>query len=152
MFAQIGAWAERKLGAKVGVSPGSEMLKAIAAAQQIGAKIALIDQDIEITLRKFSKSLSWKEWMQIYLKSRDSIQKVITGFENLNGDFVVHKTSTDVLFLIRPEFTNVDEIADKAVGLVVLNTQKNVKFVISNWDKLSKLKELCIYFVNPKSK
>ena len=37
------------------------MLKAIAAAQQIGAKIALIDQDIEITLRKFSKSLSWKE-------------------------------------------------------------------------------------------
>lgn len=61
MFAQIGAWAERKLGAKVGVSPGAEMLKAIAAAQQIGAKIALIDQDIEITLRKFSKSLSWKE-------------------------------------------------------------------------------------------
>jgi len=61
MFAQIGAWAERKLGAKVGVSPGAEMLKAIAAAQQIGAKIALIDQDIEITLRKFSQSLSWKE-------------------------------------------------------------------------------------------
>jgi len=92
-----------------------------------------------------------KEWMQIYLKSRDAIQKVITGFENLNGDFVVHKNSTDILFLIRPEFTNVDEIADKAVGLVVLNTKKNLNFVISKWDKLSKLKGLCIYFVNPKS-
>jgi len=92
-----------------------------------------------------------KEWMQIYLKSRDAIQKVITGFENLNGDFVVHKNSTDILFLIRPEFTNVDEIADKAVGLVVLNTKKNLNFVISNWDTLSKLKGLCIYFVNPKS-
>lgn len=92
-----------------------------------------------------------KEWVQIYLKSRDAIQKVITGFENLNGDFVVHKNSTDVLFLIRPEFTNTDEIADKAVGLVVLNTKKNVNFVISKWDTLSKLKGLCIYFVNPKS-
>ncbi len=61
LFALIGAWAERKLGAKVGVSPGSEMLKAISAAQQTGAKVALIDQDIEITLRRFSKALSWKE-------------------------------------------------------------------------------------------
>ncbi len=61
LFAIIGAWAERKLGAKVGVAPGSEMLKAVTTAQQIGAKIALIDQDIEVTLRKFSRALSWKE-------------------------------------------------------------------------------------------
>jgi len=61
LFALIGAWAERKLGAKVGVSPGAEMLKAIEIAQKEGSKIALIDQDIEITLRKFSRSLSWKE-------------------------------------------------------------------------------------------
>jgi len=61
LFALIGAWAEKKLGAKVGVSPGAEMLKAIAAAQQIGAKVALIDQDIEITLKRFSRTLSWKE-------------------------------------------------------------------------------------------
>ncbi len=37
------------------------MLKAVAAAQQIGAKTALIDQDIEITLKKISRALSWKE-------------------------------------------------------------------------------------------
>ena len=61
LFALIGAWAERKLGAKVGVSPGSEMLKAISLAQKAGAKVALIDQDIEITLRRFSRALSWKE-------------------------------------------------------------------------------------------
>ena len=61
LFALIGAWAERKLGAKVGVSPGSEMLKAISAAQKVQARVALIDQDIEITLKKFSKALTWKE-------------------------------------------------------------------------------------------
>ncbi len=61
LFALIGAWAEKKLGDKVGVSPGADMLKAVSAAQQTGARIALIDQDIEITLKKFSRSLSWKE-------------------------------------------------------------------------------------------
>jgi pheromone shutdown-related protein TraB len=61
LFSVVGAWVERKLGAKVGVSPGAEMIKAVAIAQEKGAKVALIDQDIEVTLRKFSKSLSWKE-------------------------------------------------------------------------------------------
>lgn len=61
IFSIIGAWAERKLGAKVGVAPGSEMIKAATAARQVEAKIALIDQDIEITLKKFSKALTWKE-------------------------------------------------------------------------------------------
>ena len=61
LFALIGAWAERKLGAKVGVSPGAEMLKAVAAAQNVNAKVALIDQDIEITLKRFSRALTWKE-------------------------------------------------------------------------------------------
>lgn len=41
--------------------PGSEMLTAIKAAKEVEAKIALIDQDIDITLLKFSKALTWKE-------------------------------------------------------------------------------------------
>jgi hypothetical protein len=97
-------------------------------------------------------SAQLKEWTQIFLKSRDVLQKSITGFESLNGDFVVHKSSGDVIFLIRPEFSNVDEVVEKAqstAGLVVLNTKKNVNSVIASWDKLAKLKGLCIYFVNP---
>lgn len=61
LFSLIGAYAERKLGAKVGVSPGAEMLSAFKLAKKSGAKVALIDQDIEITLRRFSDSLSWLE-------------------------------------------------------------------------------------------
>ena len=53
-------------------------------------------------------SAQLKEWTQIFLKSRDVLQKSITGFESLNGDFVVHKSSGDVIFLIRPEFSNAD--------------------------------------------
>jgi pheromone shutdown-related protein TraB len=61
LFSLIGAWAEKKLGEIVGVSPGSEMKMAIRLAKRNKIKIALIDQDIEITLRKFSRTLSWRE-------------------------------------------------------------------------------------------
>lgn len=94
-----------------------------------------------------------KEWTEIFLRSRDVIQKSIVSIEHLNGDFIVHKSSGDVLFLIRPEFEDVDEVVEKCKsnsGLVVLNTKENVDALISGWDKLSRLKGLCVYFVNPK--
>jgi pheromone shutdown-related protein TraB len=61
IFSLIGAWAEKKLGQYVGVAPGSEMLKAIELAKKNKIQIRLIDQDIEVTLKKFSKAFSWKE-------------------------------------------------------------------------------------------
>lgn len=61
IFSLIGAWAEKKLGNMVGVAPGSEMKNAARLARKNNIRIALIDQDIEITLKRFSKSLTWKE-------------------------------------------------------------------------------------------
>jgi pheromone shutdown-related protein TraB len=61
LFSLIGEYVERKLGEKVGVKPGQEMLTAIKLAKENNIKIALIDQDIRITLKRFSKFLSWKE-------------------------------------------------------------------------------------------
>ncbi len=61
LFNLIGAWIEEKLGRMVGVKPGSEMLTAIKLAKQYKIRIALIDQDIEITLRRISIALTWKE-------------------------------------------------------------------------------------------
>lgn len=61
LFSLIGAWAEKKLGDYVGVAPGSEMKEAVKLANKKKIKLALIDQDIEVTLQRFSKSLTWKE-------------------------------------------------------------------------------------------
>src|SRR3989338_10132067 len=61
VFSLIGAWAEKKLGKMVGVAPGAEMKNAVRLARKHNIQIALIDQDIEITLKRFSKSLTWKE-------------------------------------------------------------------------------------------
>lgn len=61
LFSLIGAWASKKIGKLVGVSPGSEMIKAIKLAKKKKIRLALIDQDIEITLRRFSQELTWRE-------------------------------------------------------------------------------------------
>lgn len=67
LFSLIGGWVERKLGEKVGVAPGSEMFSAIKLAQQSGAKVALIDQDISITLRRFSEVFTWREKWNLFV-------------------------------------------------------------------------------------
>lgn len=67
IFSLIGAYAEKKLGEIVGVKPGDEMLKAAETGKEIGARIALIDQKIDITLSRFSKEITIKEKLRFVL-------------------------------------------------------------------------------------
>jgi len=79
IFNIIGALVEKKLGKLVGVSPGSEMLAAIKLAKKDKIKIFLIDQDIRITLKKLSKSMSSREKFNFvidFLKSIIFKQKI----------------------------------------------------------------------------
>ncbi len=57
----IGVWVENKLGKLVHTKPGDEMKEAISLAKEHNIKLALIDQDIRITLKKLSKRITWKE-------------------------------------------------------------------------------------------
>jgi len=61
LFALLGSFVQKKLGKYVGVMPGSEMLTAIKLAKKHKIHTVLIDQPIEITLRKLSGSISWRE-------------------------------------------------------------------------------------------
>ncbi|MBI2548052.1 TraB/GumN family protein [Candidatus Woesearchaeota archaeon] len=65
IFAVVASWAMRKLGKYVEIDPGTEMLVAIKLAKKKKRKLVLIDQDIEITLRRFSETLTWKERWQM---------------------------------------------------------------------------------------
>ncbi|MDP3698595.1 MAG: TraB/GumN family protein [Nanoarchaeota archaeon] len=60
-FVKIGHYIQQKLGKSVGVSPGSEMKTALEIAHIKNLQVALIDQPINITLKNFSKELTWKE-------------------------------------------------------------------------------------------
>lgn len=61
LFALIGSWLSKKLGRVVGVDPGEDMLSAVKAAKEHKLKVALIDQNINVTLARFSRHFSWKE-------------------------------------------------------------------------------------------
>jgi len=73
LFSAFGAWAERKLGKLVGIKPGSEMKQAIKIAKNEKITIALIDQDIEITLRRLSNSITWKEKRNFFVDIAESL-------------------------------------------------------------------------------
>ncbi|MBI4149381.1 TraB/GumN family protein [Candidatus Woesearchaeota archaeon] len=66
LFALIGAWAEKRLGQIVGISPGAEMLAAVQLAREQKIPLFLIDQDITVTLRKISRGFSWKERWRLF--------------------------------------------------------------------------------------
>jgi len=61
LFAIIGGFMQEKLGNVVGVRPGSDMLTAVNIARKNKKQLELIDQDIEITLKRFSKEFTFKE-------------------------------------------------------------------------------------------
>ena len=65
VFAVIGGYVQKKLGAKVGVLPGADMLAAVRTAQKHKLPVFLIDQPIEVTLRRFSAAFTFREKMRL---------------------------------------------------------------------------------------
>lgn len=52
---------QKGLGKSVGEKPGEEFIESAFAAAKLKAKVALVDQDIQVTLRKFSKAITLKD-------------------------------------------------------------------------------------------
>ncbi|HIH39041.1 TraB/GumN family protein [Candidatus Woesearchaeota archaeon] len=65
LILSIAQWAQKKLGSSVGISPGTEMLTAYKQGKAKNKKIALIDQDIQITLNHLTKAVSFRDVWQM---------------------------------------------------------------------------------------
>ncbi len=60
LLAQLGLSAfYRKIGQKLGVKPGAEMLEGAVQAEKLGATLVLADRDVNITLKRIWASLSF---------------------------------------------------------------------------------------------
>ncbi len=55
------AYVQKKIGDDMGVKPGAEMISAIDEAESVGAKVALIDRDIQVTLQRFWGKMKFLE-------------------------------------------------------------------------------------------
>ncbi len=50
---------QRRLGEKLGVKPGAEQMEAVKAAEELGAELVLADRDIQATLKRTWRNLSF---------------------------------------------------------------------------------------------
>jgi pheromone shutdown-related protein TraB len=60
-------FVQKKIGDDAGVKPGAEMLAAIQKAESSGARVALIDRDIQVTLGRFWNKMSFFEKMKLFV-------------------------------------------------------------------------------------
>ncbi len=60
------SYVQKKMGSDTGVKPGAEMLSAIEKAEKTGARIALIDRDIQVTLGRFWGRMSFFEKLKLF--------------------------------------------------------------------------------------
>lgn len=56
---------QKKLGEMLGIEPGSEMLVAIDSAIKVGSKVAFVDRNIQVTLRRALSLMTFKEKIKI---------------------------------------------------------------------------------------
>lgn len=91
LFLKLGKWAEHKLGNIVGTKPGVEMKAAIKLANERKCKIALIDQDIQITLKKLSKKFRISRIFIELIKGGLSKRKIPFNLAKVPSDEVINK-------------------------------------------------------------
>jgi pheromone shutdown-related protein TraB len=84
------AYVQNKLGAEVGVKPGSEMLSAIDAAQSLGASVALVDRDINVTIARFWAKMRLIEKLKMLI----ALLGISTGDEEIDIEEI---TNDDVI-------------------------------------------------------
>lgn len=70
------AYIQNKIGSEMDVKPGSEMIAAIDAAEELGIEIALVDRDIRITLQRFLGKMGFFEKIKMLV----ALVGVLFGF------------------------------------------------------------------------
>ncbi len=100
LFYLIGSISQKVLSKRVGSKPGIDMRSAIIEAKRIGAKVALIDQDISITLRNLSKRVPFPEKMKLFgyvlFGGFVSKKKVRFNLKRVPRDSVVRKLVSEM--------------------------------------------------------
>lgn len=95
---------QKRIGEKLGVRPGQEMLEAMQVADAAGIPVALVDRPVQITLQRTWHSLSFKERFLLLASSVTALFET----EDLDEDTIEKLKEKDVLTAA------VDEIGKRA--------------------------------------
>ena len=136
LFAKLGEYAERKLGQSVGVKPGTEMLEGFKVAKENNCRIALIDQDIRITLKKLKSRFTFKEKLNIVkniFKGIFSTNKMVFDLKRVPEQKLIKKLTLE----IKQEYPSIyktlieerDEIMADALFKLMVNNKKIIAVI-----------------------
>ena len=93
------AYFQKRIGLRLGIKPGEEVLRAIQAAESVGARIWLADRDIRTTL-----SRTWR-LMGLWTKIKLLVQLLTSAgdFDSVSEEDVEKMKTEDVLELLLSE-------------------------------------------------
>jgi pheromone shutdown-related protein TraB len=124
------------LGKKLGILPGSEMLRAVDAAREADIKVALIDRDIRITLVRL-RSITWREKAKLLLYL----------FKGLTIDYVLLRIRKDAgaidLSKVPPR-----EIIDQAMDMMKKEFPQLYRILVKERDEFmaARLRDMSMKF------
>ncbi len=104
------AYVQKKIGSDLGVKPGSEMIAAIETAEKMGARVALVDRDIGVTIQRFWSAMSFVEKAKLV---GSMIPAAFGKGEEIDIDKV---TEEDVVSAIIEEFR---EVSPRAAQVLI---------------------------------
>jgi pheromone shutdown-related protein TraB len=95
---------QRRIGEKLGVTPGAELMEAVEAAAETGAELFLIDRDIQITLKRTWSNLGFFKKLKMAFQLSTSLlvtEEIDAGtVEELKEE----EKLADILELLAQEF------------------------------------------------
>ncbi len=112
---------QRKLGKEYGVEPGSEMIAAMEEAEKHGLKVALVDRDISVTLKRAWRKMGFRE----KLKLTWEFLKAIVGYdeEEINELDLKELMDQDVISKLMEEFR---EIAPSVSNVLIYERDRYI--------------------------
>ncbi|MCX6678234.1 MAG: TraB/GumN family protein [Methanothrix sp.] len=97
------AYIQRKIGEELGVKPGSEMLAAIEAAKRAGARVALVDRDIGITIQRFWSAMGFFDKIRLV----GSLVPAALGWGDVEEIDIDSITQADIVSQMISEFRKI---------------------------------------------
>ncbi|MDO5850220.1 MAG: TraB/GumN family protein [Methanobacteriaceae archaeon] len=152
------SYFQNKIGSNVEVAPGSEMIGAIEAAEEVGSKIALIDRDINITLQRVLNKMTLREKLSFVfecivafikgdeeelsiedLKKEDVIEELMEEFKKISpGSYDALVNERDA-YLAR-SILNIEE--DQVIAVVGAGHKKGILRYLDNPEEIPPIEEL----------
>jgi pheromone shutdown-related protein TraB len=104
---------QRKLGEEYGVEPGSEMIAAMQEAEKYNIKVALVDRDITVTLKRAWRTMGLREKFKVVWE----FLKAMIGYdeEELEELDLKELMKQDVLSQMMEEFSKIAPSAAKVL-------------------------------------